>query len=155
MVAPRKGGFLLMVLLPFEVNFARKVPIELLHLRDTSEAVVIKAPWLSKLADDLRDNGLASPLLVIWEKGELRVKTGQNRLRCLRRLGWHNLPCIVVGPLPEGIEGTRLKTLEECQALLADGIVCNEQGKTLRINSAMVPEHMVYPTAPEPYFDIE
>lgn len=122
----------------------------------------VKAPWFDALTENIREHGLASPLLVINQIAEhtsgakpMRVKTGQNRLRCLRILGWKHAPCIVVGELPEGLGGIPLKTLAECQAMLGDGIIANEQGKTLRINSACSPEQCRYPKAAVRYFDVD
>ena len=47
---------------------------------------------VSEMADDIKDNGLISPL-VVNEKYELRV--GFRRLKCLKMLEWKLIPCII------------------------------------------------------------
>lgn len=136
--------------LPFPVWFCRKVPVSRLELR---HEFVVNAPWRDALRENIASRGLASPLLVVIKNDKMQVKTGQNRLRCLRELRWRDAPCIVCGELPPGLEGTPLTTLVECQALLADGIICNEQDRELRINTALLPEQGKFPTATVRYYD--
>lgn len=146
---------------PFPVYFCRHVPIERLNLRrNVSET--IKAPWFEALKEDIDKNGLASPLLVLHYANEplikpvpMSVKTGQNRLRALRQLGWKYVPCIIVGragdPPPEGLELEPLHTLAECQALLGDGIIAWQKYESLRINSALLPEQGKFPKPEKRY----
>jgi hypothetical protein len=149
---------------PFPVYFCRKVPVARLVAKVEGD---VDAPWFKSLCDDISKNGLASPLLVLHYANEILlrpkpmvVKTGQNRIKALRKLGWKHAPCIIVcnkkdGP-PEYLEDlVPLKTLAEGQALLADGILAYEKYESLRINSAMIPEHMRYPSAKVRYFDVD
>ena len=152
-----------MARLNFPAHFVRKVRVADLQLRPTAEQMIIKAKWLDDLAEDIRKRGMQSPLLV-WNNVRYRekerpmlVRTGQNRLRCLRKLGWTHAPCIIVGDLPDYAEDpVRILTLEQGQAYLADGILCNEGDVTLRINSTLLPEQGIHPKAiQEPYFNVD
>lgn len=147
----------------FPVYFCRKVPVAQLVAKVEGE---VRAEWFKKLCDDIATNGLASPLLVLHYANEILlkpkpmiVKTGQNRIKALRKLGWKHVPCIIVcgknGAPPEGLELEPLKCLADGQALLGDGILAYEKYESLRINSALVPEQCRYPTPKTRYFDVE
>lgn len=140
---------------PFPVHLAW-VPIDLLTI---TNPVIPKAPWFEELKADIEQRGLASPLLVsngvaepLVKQIAMRVLTGNNRLKCLKLLGWERVPCIVVGTLPEGVEGRKLKDLEEAQGLLGDGLIAYApRQNSLRINSAICPEQRRFPKAERRY----
>lgn len=147
----------------FPVYFCRKVPVASLIAKVEGE---VQEAWFTRLCEDIRVNGLASPLLVLHYANEIllrrkpmMVKVGQNRLKVLRKLGWKYAPCIIVcgksAPLPEGLDLVPLKNLAEAQALLGDGVLEYEKYESLRVNNAMLPERSRYPTTETRYFDVD
>lgn len=133
--------------LGFPAHFCRHVPIELLHLR---HEFPIETEWRYALREDIDKNGLASPLICNVVHGRIIVRGGQNRLRCLRELGWKYVPCIVSGELPDGLHGLPLNSVAECQEYLADGVVGND-GRHLKLSSALLPESGKFPKTNKRY----
>lgn len=147
----------------FPVYFCRRVPVKDLVAKVEFE---VNEEWFKDLCDNISNEGLASPLLVLHYANEIllrpkpmTVKVGQNRIKALRKLGWKHAPCIIVCgkkvPPPEGLELVPLKNLAEGQALLGDGILAYEKYESLRINSTLSPEQRSYPKAAVRYFDVD
>ena len=151
------AGALVREPLPFDVWFFRKIPVEHLYLKH-GMVERVKAPWVQTLKADIEKRGLGGPLLAVKKSPEHRieVRTGQNRLRILRELGWKNAPVVLCGTYPEeaASEGVPLKSLHDVQQYFIDGVV----GKApihgfLKITGCMLPEHEKYPKFTEAYFD--
>lgn len=50
----------------------------------------------SNLLAHIKNNGLQSPVYANLRKGELRIRRGNNRVRCLKELGWKRVPAFIV-----------------------------------------------------------
>ena len=134
-------------------HFCRSVPIEMLHLR---HEYPVEAPWRHKLRENIAAEGLASPLVANMKNGKIIVRGGQNRLRCLRELGWKHVPCLISGDLPDGLDGVPIYSCDDGQQYLADGTLAyNEHEKVIKLNSAMLPESEKYPTTDRRYWDVD
>lgn len=126
--------------------YIRDCPLTALRMEGVPENN--KAPWFDKLVADIAARGLASPLLV----RDGVVRTGMNRLRALRQLGWSTAPVIRQGANPPGA-AEALITLSDVQSRLGDGKATMYNDGSLSVRFATKPETETYPTTTEPYFN--
>jgi len=138
--------------LPHPAHFCRRVPIELIQWREPVQSLRPKDEWFPALVEDIRKNGLVNPLF-IQNHGEhsMWLATGLNRMAALVEIGWTHVPAVINGPLPPGVEGTVLRTLEEVQACFRDG-KARLRSDGLTFSFATLPESKTYPKTTEPYW---
>lgn len=91
---------------------------------------------------------MLSPILVSNANcSKYYVRHGNNRVQALQILEYEHLPALSFGMEPD-VEATKLESLAECQAYLADGIIgynaVNNRDQ-FKINSCMNPQYMKYP----------
>ncbi len=88
--------------LPFEVWYVPQYPISAID--HTKHDARHHAELRARLADNIRQNGLVNPLIVLNHPREKCppnwLMVGTNRLAALKMLGWRYAPCIVTGPKP-------------------------------------------------------
>lgn len=105
--------------------------------------------WFLRLKDDIEERGLMNPILVNNRQDKpYRVRAGNNRLQACTMLGYTHIPALSFGKEPD-VDAKLIHTLPEAQELMKDGILAYSylNGRIdFKINSAMVPEHMKYPS---------
>lgn len=133
----------------FDIFFCAEYPIEDINF-STRVYHEGSEKWRPALADNIREQGLVNPLIILNHRGEgyttKYLKTGNNRLWALKELGWTHVPCIVTGSCDHPCIKV---TLKEAESYFKDGrLVCKNTslGKSLVLRDVCKPEDRVYPT---------
>lgn len=134
---------------PDHCYFVRRTPISALkRLYNTQFA---NTEWCMALQNNIDECGLASPILVDNRTGEYKVLCGNNRVQALGNLGWTHVPCLINGgPIPDEWDREVIANEHIARDLLRDGRM-EVRHERIYVFDAMTPEHMKYPTNPEPY----
>lgn len=92
------------------MNEIRTISLHLLDLAESDLRYDLDDRALDELCDDIRDNGLYYPLIVQAKGERWEVVDGGRRLRCLRRLGIIEAPCMERTASATPNEAVQLKT---------------------------------------------
>jgi len=117
--------------IPTPAYFARHCPID--RINERAHRYYDMAPEkfeanIRHVMKDIAHRGLVNPLYIKNLEGQFALYMGKHRVAACERLGWTHVPILVSGPLPEGIEGVLLTTVEEAQAYLGEGLAFVDKG---------------------------
>ena len=134
----------------YEIWFCPRYPIEAIKSStkvDRSGREEIRA----RLAEDIRENGLVNPIVVLNHRVgymDHYCMQGLNRLEALKILGWSTVPCIVTGECE--FDPKVLVARTHLQDYFVDGeLIFGDHGPKL-INT-VPPETYEYPSSEAPY----
>ncbi len=138
--------------LPYPVYFCRHVPVHLINWRPPVKSLSDDDSWFPALVEDIRANGLVNPLFIENRPPhDMWMSAGLNRLKALVEIGWKEVPAIITGALPVGVDGVLLSTLGAVQSYFRDGRA-RLRSDGLAFSFATLPESKTYPTTLTPYW---
>jgi len=134
----------------FDIWYCEKYPLDEIQVSDRVYHPGSEV-WRPALADNIREQGLVNPLIVLNHRDRTKykerwLKIGNNRYWALRELNWEYAPVIITGTCP--IEPKQKLTFEEAKQYFKDGELWydTETGyETLRLRKVSDPAKYEYP----------
>jgi hypothetical protein len=147
--------------MPPHCYFIRHLPIDLLVYKDEETEEWETLDWYRALRDDVRENGLVSPILVNMVSspynrfGKWGVSVGHHRTGVCKSLGWTHIPVVAYGAeVPLEYKPLHINSLQKARKVLrADELELKHE--LFWMHGATFPETKTYPTTTEPYWPTE
>lgn len=149
---------------PDHCYFVRHFPIDRIWYKK-EHLVWEETEWCVALEEDIRENGLISPILIDGDPlrkhrealacgttDEYHVYCGHHRVQAMHRIGWTHVPVVIYGvKVPEEWAPEVIKNKGHAETFFKDGVVDLRFFKLSMLDTHL-PETMVYPPNTDPYW---